>query len=276
MQTKTCHTAIHDLQAYLDNPELSDAMAAVAINHVKECRYCQNRVGQLIWVLLTDETDVLTCEKCLDQLPDYLQSKMDGAGGAPQWHEVSLHLATCPYCAIELAELSQLVALSNSNQLRELPRYPVPDLSFLHPKDTKSTSLTDNIIWRLDELGRLLIDLSDDLIRAFQLSAQQLAPVKSTSSRILCALTLAQAVEDMEVEILAEEERRDPIHCKVSITINMPSRGGWPNLAGSEVMIKEGEQELGTKITDAHGTAVFRKIATDSLPDLTFTITSGA
>jgi hypothetical protein len=68
--------------------------------------------------------------------------------------------------------------------------------------------------------------------------------------------------------------RGDPTRCTVIVKVNIPSRGGWPNLAGTEVMLKRGELELDTQTTDAYGEAVFERIATDDLAHLIFEITS--
>jgi hypothetical protein len=267
MQTKACRSAIHDLKAYLTDPGTPDAQVTAAITHVKGCAYCQNRVGHFVRALLMDETDTLTCQQCLDRLPDYLQAKMDGEAGATQWHDVSLHLATCPHCTAEMTTLAELVALADSTQIKTPPRYPKPDLSFLRPKAASAPAIP----WRLDGLGRLLIEFSADLVRAFQPPSSQLALVKSTSPKTICNLALKGAVEDLEVTILVEETRNDPAHCTVSVTVNIPSQDGWPNLAGTEVTIKRDNEEIGTQVTDAYGTAVF-PITTTDLPHLTFII----
>jgi hypothetical protein len=89
---------------------------------------------------------------------------------------------------------------------------------------------------------------------------------------MLCRLSLKEAVEDLEVTITAEEMQADPTRCTVIVKVNVPSRGGWPNLAGTEVMLKRGQLELDTQTSDAYGEVVFEGIATDDLAHLVFEI----
>jgi hypothetical protein len=158
----------------------------------------------------------------------------------------------------------------------EPPRYPVPELSFLR-QDRSPQPI--HIPWRLDELaGRLIIEFSAELLRVLQSPAYQPADAtvglkSKKSSRTLCQLSLKEAVKDLEVTITAEETRDDPSRCTVIVEVNIPSRGGWPNFADTEVVLKRDEQELETQLTDAFGEAVFEGIATDDLAHLVFEIT---
>jgi glutaredoxin len=275
MQTKDCLAALEHLLTYLENPNLHRAEADAAISHMRKCPHCENRVGHLIRALTTDEEDSLTCKECEDLLPDYLQAEREGQAHAPRWRAVALHLETCPHCSAEYATLSDLVALAYGERGVEPTRYPVPELSFLRP-DRPPQPI--HMPWRLDELGRLVIEFSAELLRVLQSSAYQPAyatvGLKSKkSSRTLCQLSLKEAVKDMEVTITAEETRDDPSCCTVIVEVNIPSRGGWPKLADTEVVLKRDEQELETQLTDAFGEAVFEGIATDDLAHLVFEIT---
>lgn len=247
----------------------------MALSHIRECPHCESRIGHLIRALTTDEEDSLTCKECEDHLPDYLQAEREGQAHEERWRAVALHLATCPHCSAEYATLLDLVALAYGEQGVEPPRYPVPELSFLRPDRLPQPF---HIPWRLDELGRLIIELSAELLRALQSPAYQsayaTAGLKSDkSSRTLCLLSLKEAVKDLEVTITAEETRDDPTRCTVIVEVNIPSRGGWPNLADTEVVLKRDERELETQRTDAFGEAVFEAIATDDLAHLVFEIT---
>ncbi len=91
----------------------------------------------------------------------------------------------------------------------------------------------------------------------------------------MCQLSLKEAVEDLEVTITAEEAREDMAYCTVMVEVDIPSRGGWPNLADTEVTIKRGESEPETALTDAFGKAVFTGIATTELAHLVFEINPG-
>jgi hypothetical protein len=80
-------------------------------------------------------------------------------------------------------------------------------------------------------------------------------------------------IDDLQATITVEDMRADPAYCTVTVEADIPSRGGWPNLAGTEVMLKRGELELDTQRTDAHGEVVFEGIATDDLAHLVVEIT---
>jgi hypothetical protein len=126
----------------------------------------------------------------------------------------------------------------------------------------------------------LVIEFSAELVRTLQAPAYQpayaAARLKSgRSQRVLCRFSLKEAIEDLEVTITAEERRDDPAQCTVIVEVNVPSRGGWPNLAGTQVTLRRGEQELETQLTDAFGKAVFEDIRTEDLANLVFEITPG-
>jgi glutaredoxin len=273
MQTAECRVAIEQLLAYLEDPNLHRADAGAAIDHIRECPHCEKRVGYLVRALTTHEEDRLTCQECQDLLPDYLQAEAAGRASQARWHPVALHLETCPHCSATYATLSDLIGLTFEERGEEPPDYPVPDLSFLRPEPAE-------IPWRLDELGRLIIEFSADLLRALQPPAYQPAyatfRLKSDQlRRTLCQLSLKEAVRDLEVSITAEEMRGDATQCTIVVEVNIPSRGGWPNLADTEVTVKRGELQLDTQLTDAFGKAVFEGMATDDLARLVFEIKPG-
>jgi len=275
MQTTDCRAAIEHLLAYWENPDLHRAEAEAAFSHIGKCAHCERRMRYLMRALATDEEDLMTCQECQDLLPEYLQAEGAGRAHEAQWHLVVFHLETCPHCSAEYATLSELLELAHGEQGVEPPRYPVPDLSFLGRAKGRPPQPV-SIPWRLTELGHLVIEFSAEVLRAFQMPAYQpayaVAGLKSKSPKALCQISLKEAVEDTEVTITVEEMRADPARCTVTVRVDIPSRGGWPNLAGTEVTLKRGELELNTQTTDAHGEAVFEGIATDDLPHLVFEV----
>jgi hypothetical protein len=275
MQTTDCRVAVEHLLAYWENPDLHRAEAQAALSHIGKCPHCERRMGYLVRALAADEEDLMTCQECQDLLPEYLQVEAEGRADDAQWHLVAFHLETCPHCSAEYAQLSKLLELAHGERGEEPPRYPVPDLSFLRRKQERPPQ-SDNIFWRLDELGHMIVGLSADVLRAFQMPTYQPAYAmvrsRSESPRVLCQISLKEAVKDTEITITAEEERADPTRCTVTVKVNIPSRGGWPNLAGTEVVLKRGELELDTQTTDAHGEVAFEGVATEDLAHLVFEI----
>jgi hypothetical protein len=276
-QTSECRLAIERVWAYLEDPEGQRAALTAAISHMGACPRCESRIGHLVRALAAGEEDRLTCQECEALLPEYLQAEMEGQAGETQWHPVTLHLETCPHCAEVYAALLDLTRLADGKAGAEPPGYPVPEFPFLHSREA-TTPPPLKAPWRLDDLGRLVIEFSAELVRTLQSPAYQpayaAARLKSDKSqRVLCQLSLKEAVEDLEVTITAEERRVDPTYCTVIADVNIPSRGGWPNLAGTKVTLKRGKQEMETQWTDAFGKAVFEGIRTEDLAHLVFEIT---
>lgn len=280
MSTAECRLAIEQLLAYLEDPDLHRAEADTAMGHIRECPHCEGRIGHLVRALNADEEDRLTCQECEDRLPDYLQAETEGHADEARWRPVAFHLKTCPHCSTTYAALADLAALAYGEGGVEPPHYPVPELPFLPTKKAKPPQPA-KVPWHLDELGRLIIELSTELVHAFQpppafQPAYATARLKSDRpQRTLCQLSLNEAVEDLEITITAEEIRGDTTRCTVMVEVDIPSRGGWPHLADTEVTIKRGKEELDRQLTDAFGKAVFKGIATDDLARLVFEIKPG-
>jgi hypothetical protein len=88
----------------------------------------------------------------------------------------------------------------------------------------------------------------------------------------LLKFSLKGAIEDLAVAIAAEEQRDDPTRCTLFVDVDIPSQGGWPNLAGTEVTLKRGDATLEARRTDAYGKVVFEGIAVEDLAALIFEI----
>jgi hypothetical protein len=261
MRETDCQVAVEQLLAHLEDPEQHRAEVDAAVRHLRDCPDCERRIGHLARALSSGEEDQLNCQECEEQLPDYLQAARDGQAGEVRWRRVAYHLETCPVCAATYAELSELAAFAFGERGAEPPSYPVPDVSFLHAGKTGS-SPAPPIRWHLDDWGRLIIEFSAELLRAFQPPAYAPRSLKSDkSSRVLYQVALNKAVEDLAVTITAEEDPDDPSQCTVTVEVDIPSRGGWPHLADTQVIIKRGEGKLETQATDPFGKAVFEGIA---------------
>ena len=274
MQTAECRSAVDRLLLYLEDPDQHRADLDTAISHLRDCPDCQSRLGHLAQALNIEEEDQLTCQVCEELLPEYLRAETVEEAGEARWHYVTLHLKTCPSCSEAYATLLDLTELAFEEETEEPSYHPAPDLSFLPKKEPPP------IPWHLDELGHLIVEFSADLLRALQPPAYQpaYAPVRTKSDpsrRTLCQLSLKEAVEDLELTIVAEETREDPAYCTVMVEVDIPSRGGWPNLADTEVTIKRDNNEIETQLTDAFGKAIFEGVVTDELGQLVVEINPG-
>ena len=75
------------------------------------------------------------------------------------------------------------------------------------------------------------------------------------------------------MRISAEAQRRDPQLLTLEVAVDIPSRGGWPNLAGSAVILRRGPDELiDEQETDAFGKVTFEDVRVEDLPLLVFEI----
>lgn len=275
-RTAACHLAVERLLAGLKEPARQRRTLELAIDHMQICSYCQSNLEYLVQALMAREEDRLTCRERQELLPEYLQAELEGRAREERWRPIALHLEACSQCAAVYAALHDLAALAERRRGTEPSHYPTPDLSFLEAGRATSPALP-RIPWRL-EAGRLIIEFTAELVCALQSpvrrAAYASAGLKSARSRrILYRFSLKEAVENLEVTVTAEERRDDPARCTVIVEVDVPSKGGWPNLAGTRVMLRRGQEELETQWTDAFGEAVFEGIYTDDSPNLVFEIT---
>lgn len=228
---------------------------------------------ELARAILLEQEDKLTCAACKTRLPEYVDAQVTDTELEGDFSDVELHLQVCPHCAREYRALLDLVTLAYAEETPQPARQPQFDLSFLASESPAP--------FRWDDLGRLIIEFSAELMEAFRPPPDQLAhaAVKAGEApRTVCRFALEEADEDLNITITARETRGDPAHCTVSVDVDIPSRGGWPNLAGTQVTLNRGAEALATHVTDAFGKAVFEEVRVDDLPRLIFKITpvSGA
>jgi hypothetical protein len=185
---------------------------------------------------------------------------------------LAAHLERCPHCQAELARLADFLAEDVSLAAPAVPG------------EETSWQQGDGFRWRhLKETGQLVIQIvAEALDRAGRYMSQGASPLvdqlaygglrSEDSARTLGQLALMEGVEDLEVIIMAETMRRQADQCAITVHVNIPSRGGWPNLAGTEVTLKRDEIKLTTHTTNAHGQTVFEGIPTAEFAHLSFEI----
>jgi hypothetical protein len=273
MQTAKCQKATEQLLAHLDDPFQHPNERDIAMRHIQGCIHCQQKIEYLVRAITTDTVDILTCQECQDRLPEYLLASAIDQARQAQWNPLITHLETCPHCSEAFATLSDLSELADGSRGFESMQYPEPNISFLRNKP--ATSRPVKTPWRLDTLGRLVIEFSAELIRSLQPPAYA-AGLKSVAGAEAVLLDVADATPDLHVTIAADRTRTAPAHYTLSVTVNIPSRGGWPHLVGSEVILKRGDLVLATQTTDAFGIAVFGGIEESDLARLVFEITPAA
>jgi hypothetical protein len=267
MGTIECQLAIDRLSAYIADPALDRTEIETALSHVRGCPNCTRNIGYLVRALETEATDRLRCADCQERMVEYYHAVRAGQAGIKRWRAVALHLALCPHCALAYADLGDLVELAEGQGDVAPQTYPAPNLSFLRPP-----------IWRWDTLGRLVIAFSKEVLHNLQMPAGPTFALKGEQPETLDLrpFTLIGEVPDRDIRIEVEQVRGDPARCTITVQVRIPSLGGWPKLRGTHVTLKHGDIEIDNQTTDAHGNAVFMRVAVDDLAQLEFAIERGA
>ncbi|MEZ4866490.1 MAG: hypothetical protein R3C14_34545 [Caldilineaceae bacterium] len=237
--------------------------------HLQTCQLCQARMSSLLQGLMSDQEDTLTCAEAQRLFPEYVEAALLSIGTDIRWQPLQLHLLTCPQCAELMLELHQwtVEAYQLDSHWQTMPVLEAVTATAAH---AISTPLAE-VRWRIDELGALFIEFSRSLLNTFP--APVAIGLKGESSRkVLCRVDLQEVFPDLTVSILAQEAPQDPAHCELLIDVDVPSRGGWPNLAGIEVVVRRGDQLLASHLTDAYGKTVVAGIRTADLAQLTLQV----
>lgn len=212
------------------------------------------------------------CAACDSQLAAFVDRELASGDAPARFPAVVAHLAQCNRCQQAYQELRALLRLERTGELVAPPAPASFDFSYLplRPAAMAVTSAEPKP-WRLDALGRLVIEFSAELLRSLQGPALQPTMLKSDAPAGL-RYELGGAVDDLIVRIEAEAQRRNPQQVTIEVEVDIPSRGGWPHLAGSTVTLRRDDGLLDQQETDAFGKAVFEDVSTDDLPQLSFTV----
>lgn len=207
------------------------------------------------------------CGPCQDQLAAYIDAELSGSDAAATFPSVFAHLVECATCSAAYDELAALLALEHSGKLAAPPVTAKFNFTFLPAPAAQPTSP----FWRLDSLGRLIVQFSEELVRSLQGPALQPSYLKGDAPQPL-TIAVDDEVDDLAVRISAEPARRNVQLYGVEVDVDIPSRGGWPNLAGSVVTLSIEDAEFDRQETDAFGKALFENVPADALPGLIFTV----
>lgn len=220
-----------------------------------------------------DAFPTVDCRACQDQLSAYVDAELAGDDAAAAFPTVQTHLAGCATCQLARDELKTLLAQEQSGELAPPPLAATFDFSYLTtaPVAPPAKSQPAGQPWRLDALGRLVIQFTADLLRGMQGPTLQPSYLKGDAPPPL-SYVLTGAVDDLDVRINAEPARNDPGRYDVEVEVEIPSRGGWPNLAGSVVALVVENEEVDRQETDAFGKTLFEDLPADALPGLAVVI----
>lgn len=188
---------------------------------------------------------------------------------ATEQAQIEAHLTNCPHCQ---AELSRLGDFLDGEVALPRPTEVAPPQDWIKG---------EGFLWRqLAGAKQIIIRLLDDVLTsAAQNISRTLSPPPGQlayggkwrlgeGENNLVQVELKEGVEDLEVIVVVQEKVNDARHCTITVDVNIPSRGGWPNLGNTEVTLRKEGMELRTRLTDAFGKAIFEDILRDELFDL--------
>ena len=225
--------------------------------------------------------DEAACQRCLNQLPDYVTTQLSGADYQAQFRDVAVHLDTCVECASVYARLYELELATMEGRLPQSSQTPTPDLSFLLPGSPgkvtpavlrarlKATALAELVRSALRRAGdRLVLQLTPALLALAQ-PEPALAPVRAPGDaerygKVLLWLEPPEPPRaDMPIGLAAYLDARQTDTCLVEVTVAHPERS-WPDLGGITVGLRwDGERREAD--TDAWGLAAFQNVPVSQL-----------
>lgn len=211
------------------------------------------------------------CAACDSQLAAFVDAELAGGDAPTRFPAVATHLAQCGGCQQAYQELRAVLRLERSGKLAAPPARASFDFSYLPARSAAASAPAQPRTWRLDALGRLVIEFSAELLHSLQRPVLQPALLKNDAPAGL-RYELAGAVDDLAVRIEAEPQRRTPQLVTIEVEVDIPSRGGWPHLAGSVVTLRRGADLIDEHETDPFGKALFDDVPAADLPQIVFEI----
>ena len=262
MHTNACSVMLDDLLRNLGSSSSYAGAATRSIEHLATCDICQDRLHSLVGAL-DGEEDALTCDDCQAEIPDLVQARLMGETYV---RKVLLdrHLTACSYCAGQYAELLSLMQKDSEGVVTTPQHIPSPDLSFLPERGFSA---------RMNDLGQLVVDFSQGLLQALVLPTEPALVTRETSQqgKEIGFLAVEEENQDLAIIITVYEEPDDLSLCKILAEVAL-SGLAWPNLGGSQVVLRITDEPHASKETDAFGKAYFERVARSDLDKISFEI----
>ena len=211
----------------------------------------------------------------------YIEAELAGSDAAKMHPQVALALADSALWRQEYAALKEFLAWEAQGPLAQPPRPPCFDFSYLPaptPVAEPTTAVLPHLSWYWAQLGYLVVELSAAVQRVLQ--APQLQPAYSfvrtgQGEQNEVHFTLENQLADLNLRLTIAREPATGDQCQVIVEAEIPSRGGWPNLADTIVNLKEADTVVQSCLTDAFGKAVFPSVALSQLPALKVEVIPG-
>lgn len=242
-------------------------------------RSIQNR---LLEVLGTAAATLPSAEQIdVEGLVVYLEAELAGQDAARLYPQTAQALAGSGVWRQEYAALKAFLTWSADTVLVQPPRPPRLDFSYLPastPVAEPAPAVATEFSWYWAPLGYLVVDLSAAVQRLLQPPQQQ--PVysfrrASQGEQNVVYFALENQLADLNLRLIIEREPAAGDQCQVIVEAEIPSRGGWPNLADTIVNLKQADTVVQSRLTDDFGKAVFADVALTQLPALQVEVIPG-
>lgn len=130
---QSCNISAKLLMTYLHHPEQYKYIT----EHLTTCTEYQKALEKLAQAALIEGEDILTCQQCEIDMPDYITTQLTKECLPKRFSIVTRHLETCPYCYQRYKSLLEINSTFLSGPLPTLTQIPMPDLSFLAQQTTE-------------------------------------------------------------------------------------------------------------------------------------------
>lgn len=221
-------------------------------------------------------------------LSAYVEAELEGKDAASLFPEVKRAIANFPAFAEEHTILYEILDAEHRGELEEPPYVPVFDFSYLNlsePADSikvksietgAASDQTSSMPWGFNRAGHLVIQFTQEIVTSLQTQAIQMAPVHNLRSgeawRTWLEYSLPRPSADLDVTVTVKHVGNENAFCNVVVKVDIPSRDGWPQLAGSQVQLTGPEIESVWQETDPFGEVVFESIEKTAVPYLKFQV----
>jgi hypothetical protein len=211
----------------------------------------------------------------------YLEAELAGRHAAQAHPQVVLALADSALWRQAYAALKEFLAWEAQGPLAQPPRPPRFDFSYLPaptPVAEPTPALQPQLSWYWAQLGYLVVDLSAAVQRLLQ--PPPLQPAYSfvragQGEQNEVHFSLENQLADLNLRLTIAREPATGDQCQVMVEAEIPSRGGWPNLADTIVNLKQADMVVQSCLTDAFGKALFPAVAISQLPTLQVEVIPG-
>lgn len=243
-------------------------------------------IERLLQFVFEDEASTTAVpDECQHLLHAYVETELAGGNAAIQFPSVQACLETMPAFREAYEELKAFLEMEQAGLLADPGTLPGLDEAFLRELLEEETAVSSPPhpapLWHFNKLGQLMIQLAD----YFHQAAAEYRPTSpSPTDRLAGALRSAAEgpsfvlndVEDHEIKVQLVSLDQVREEGSLEVTVNIPSRGGWPNLGETAVSLHTPTSPSRTRLTDPAGRVLFRNVPLADLNDLTIEIAPSA